>query len=91
VILVDIGSFPHLKAFIPKIFKLVEIAMVQVLGLAEVERTFSTLSFMKSKWRIHFNEHLHTIVGIYSRTLYTLNAFVGYDVCYDDWKEQKPR
>jgi hypothetical protein len=45
VTLVDIGSFPLLKAFIPKIFKLVEIAMVQVLGLAEDERTFSTLFF----------------------------------------------
>ncbi len=87
----DIGSFPHLKAFIPKIFQLVEIAMVQVLGLAEDERTFSTLSFVKSKLRIHLNENLHTIVGIYSQTLYTLNTFVGYDACYDDWKEQKPR
>jgi hypothetical protein len=78
-----------LKAFIFKIFKLVEIVMVQVLGSAEDEQTFSTLSFMKSKLKIHFNEHLHTIVGMYSQTFYTLNTFVRYNACYDDLEGAK--
>jgi hypothetical protein len=49
-----------------KFLKLVEIAIVQVLKLVEDERTFSTVSFMKSKLRNRFNEHLHIIVGMYS-------------------------
>jgi hypothetical protein len=72
-------------------FKLVEIVVVQVLGSMEDERTFSTLSFMKSKLKNHFNEHLHTIVGIYSQTFYTLNTFLYDKADFDDWKEQKPR
>jgi hypothetical protein len=74
----------------PKFFKLAKIAIVQLLGLVEDEHTFSTLSFMKSKLRNHFNEHLHTVVGMYSQTFFTLNTF-PYDTCFDDWKEQKPR
>jgi len=71
-------------------FKLATIAAMQVLGSMEDERTFSTLSFMKSKLKNHFNEHLHTIVKTYSQTFYTLNTFL-YDACFDDWKKQKPR
>jgi hypothetical protein len=36
-----------------------------VLSSMEDERTFSTISFMKSKLREHFNEHLNTVVGMY--------------------------
>jgi hypothetical protein len=72
------------------IFQLIEIAMTQVLGLVEDEQTFSTLYFMKSKLKNRPNEHLHTIVGMYSQTFFTLNTF-PYDMCFDDWKEEKPR
>jgi hypothetical protein len=74
----------------PKNFKLAEITIVQMLGLMEDECTFSTLSFMKSKLRNHFNEHLHIVVEMYSQTFFTLNTF-PYDTCFDNWKEQKPR
>jgi hypothetical protein len=49
-----------------KIFKLAKIAIMQVLRLVEDEKTFSTFSFMKSRLRNRLNEHLHTIVGMYS-------------------------
>jgi hypothetical protein len=49
----------------PKFLKLVKIVIVQVLGSMEDERTFSTFSFMKSKSREHFNEHLNIVVGMY--------------------------
>jgi hypothetical protein len=39
---------------------------MQVLRLVEDEKTFSTFSFMKSRLRNRLNEHLHTIVGMYS-------------------------
>ncbi len=45
---------------------MVEIAVIQVLGLVEDEWTFSTISFMKSTLRNHLNEHLNIIVGMYS-------------------------
>jgi len=79
----NVRGFPHLKAFISEIFKLAKIAIVQLLGLVEDEHTFSTLSFMKSKLKNHFNEHLHTVVGMYSQTFFTLNTF-PYDTCFDD-------
>jgi hypothetical protein len=46
--------------------------------------------FMKSKLMNRLNEHLHTIVGMYSQTFFTLNTFL-YDACFDDWKEEKSR
>jgi hypothetical protein len=42
----------------PGFFKLVEIIIMQMLGLVEDEQTFSTLSFIKSKLRYCLNEHL---------------------------------
>jgi len=47
-------------------FKLAEIAIVQVLGSMEDERTFATFCFMKSKLKNFLNKHLHVIVGMYS-------------------------
>jgi hypothetical protein len=64
--------------------------MMQVLGSVEDEQTFYTLSFMKTKLKNRLNEHLHTIVGMYSQTFFTLNTF-PYDMCFDDWKKEKPR
>jgi hypothetical protein len=76
-----------LRHSFPKKFKLVKTIIVQVLGLVEDEHTFSTLTFMKSKLRNHFNEHLHIVVEMYSQTFFILNSFL-YDTCFDDWKEQ---
>ncbi len=49
-----------------KFFKLAKIIVIQVLGSVEDERTFSTLSFMKSTLKNHLNEHLNIVVGMYS-------------------------
>jgi hypothetical protein len=64
--------------------------MMQVLGSVEDEQTFFTLYFMKSKLKNRPNEHLHTIVGMYSQIFSTLNTFL-YEAWFDDWKEEKPR
>jgi hypothetical protein len=79
-----------LRHFFLEFFKLVEIAIVQMLGLMEDDQTFSTFSFMKSKLRNRFNEHLNIVVGMYFQTFYSLNTF-PYDTCFEDWKEKKPR
>jgi len=78
--------FRILKHSFLECFKLAKIASVQVLGLVEDKCTFSTLSFMKSKLKNCLNEHLHTIVGVYSQPFFTLNTF-PYDACFDDYKE----
>ncbi len=61
-----------LQITLSKYFKLVKIAIVQMLGSMEDERTFSTLYFMKSKSINRLNEHLHVVVHIYFQTLFTL-------------------
>jgi hypothetical protein len=46
---VNIGSYYILRHSFQKRFKLVKIAIVQMLGSIEDKRTFSILSFMKLK------------------------------------------
>ncbi len=55
-----------------------------------MNKHFPLFFFMKSKLKNHFNEHLNTIVGMYSQTFCNLNTF-PYDTCFEAWKEQKPR
>jgi hypothetical protein len=50
-------------------FKVVEMAMVQVLGSIENERISSTFSFTKSKLRNQLVKHLPIVVGMYFQTL----------------------
>lgn len=82
-LLCTLKTYRILRHSLLEFFKLAKIAIVQVLGLVEDERTFSTLSFMKSKLKNRFNEHLHTITGMYSQTFYILDTF-PYGTCFDD-------
>ncbi len=68
---------------------MVDIIVIQMLGLLEDEQTFFTFFFMKSKLRNRRNEHLNIVVGMYFQTFYSLNSF-PYNACFEDWKEQKP-
>ena len=62
--------------------KLAEIAIVQVLGSVEDERTFSSLSFLKDKTRNKLdNAHLSLVVGMHAQEVYTLKTFL-YDACF---------
>jgi hypothetical protein len=62
-------GFHILRHSFLEFFKLAKIAIMQMLGLVEDERTFSTLYFMRSKLRNHLNEHLNSVVVMYSQTL----------------------
>ena len=65
--------------------KLAEIAIVQVLGSLEDERTFSSLSFLKDKTRNRLdNAHLSLVVGMHAQEVYTLKTF-PYDACFQQW------
>jgi len=60
------------QCFVMKIFeyfKVVDIAIVQMIGLVEDERCFSTFAFMKSKLRNRFNDHLDLVVCMFTRKL----------------------
>jgi hypothetical protein len=59
-----------LKMF--ELFKLVELVIVMVLGSVEDERTFSTLTFMKSKLRNRLTTHLDLVVRMYAQDFFTL-------------------
>jgi len=65
--------------------KVVELAVVTVLGSVEDERTFSTLSFMKNKLRNRLSTHLPLVVGMHAQEFYGLDDF-PYDAAYDEWK-----
>ncbi len=60
-----IQSFPLLVLKLSEYIKVVEIAMVQVLGLIEDERTFNNLVFMKSKMRTRLTTHLDLCVCMF--------------------------
>ena len=69
----------------PEFAKLAEIALVQVLGSVEDERTFSSLSFLKDKTRNRLdNAHLSLVVGMHAQEAYTLKTF-PYDACFQQW------
>lgn len=58
--------------------KVVEIAITTVLGNTEEERTFSALSFMKSKLCNCLGSHLDTTVKMLSQPFYNQESFAFY-------------
>ena len=69
----------------PEFAKLAEIAIVQVLGSMEDERTFPSLSFLKDKTRNRLdNAHLSLVIGMDAQEVYTLKTF-PYDACFLQW------
>ncbi len=82
-LLCTLKTYCILRRSLLEFLKLAKFAIVQVLGLVEDEKTFSTLSFMKSKLKNYFNKHLHTITRMYSQTFYILDTF-PYGTCFDD-------
>ena len=65
--------------------KVVELAVVAVLGSVEDERTFSTFSFMKNKLRNRLSAYL-PVVGMHGQQFYTIEDFL-YDAAYDQWQQ----
>jgi hypothetical protein len=72
-----------LAHFFPEYLKLVEIAMIHVLGSIEDESSFSSVSFLKNKLRNCLNPHLE-LVAMYSQKFFTLENF-PYQASYDLW------
>ncbi len=60
--------------------KLVEIAIVMVVGSVEDERIFSTVNFMKSKLCNCLTTHLNLVVWMYAQFFYKLETFPFYTI-----------
>jgi hypothetical protein len=83
-----LGCNALLLSKLSEYMKLAHIAVTAVLGSCEDERTFSTLSFVKSKVRNRLQGNLDTSIRMFSQGWYSLESFL-YNQAYDIWAEQK--
>ena len=72
---VRIGKNALMLSHLLEYIKVAEIVVAAVLGSVEDERTFSTLSFMKSKLRNRLGGHMDTCVNLFSQSFFTLETF----------------
>jgi hypothetical protein len=70
---------------IPKYIKLVEIAVLQVIGSMEDELCFNMFNFMKTKLRNKLMTHLDLVTRMFGQKLYTLENFL-YNQAIEKWK-----
>jgi hypothetical protein len=68
----------------PEYVKLVEMAMVQIVGSVEDERYFFMLAFMKSKLHKKLTTHLPHVAQMFAQQFYTLQNF-PYVECNEHW------
>jgi len=61
-----------LKYRIYEYSKLIELAIVAILGSVENERTFSTITFMTSKLKNQLTINLDMVVRMYAQDFFTL-------------------
>jgi hypothetical protein len=85
---IDSNSF--LRHSLSEFVKVSEIAMVMVLGSVQVERTFSQVSFMKSKLRNRLTTNLSLVVGFKSQDFFSIKDF-PYDAAYESWRNATKR
>jgi len=69
----------------PKYIKMVEIAVVQVIGSMEDEWCFSMFSFMKTKLRNQLTTHLDVVIHMFDSKFYTFENF-PYNQAIEEWK-----
>jgi hypothetical protein len=58
------------------------------MGFVEDERTFSTLSFTKTRLWNYLCEHLDLVVQMFAQPFYTVDTF-PYDDAITTWTEEK--
>ncbi len=71
-------TFSSFQIFEQKIFeyiKLVELAVVQVIGLVEDEWCFSTFTSMKTKLNNRLTKHLELIILMFNQKVFTMQNF----------------
>ncbi len=79
-----------LKYRIYEYFKLIELAIVVILGSVENERTFSTITFMMSKLKNRLTINLDMAVRMYAQDFFTLQTF-PFQTAITNWNKAKAR
>jgi hypothetical protein len=69
----------------PKYVKLVELAMVQMVGNMEDEFFFSFMAFMKSKLHNRLTTQLLFVVWMFTQRFYIIQNF-PYEECIEQWR-----
>jgi hypothetical protein len=70
--------------------KVTKLAVVQIMGFVKDEKTFSTLTFMKTRLWNRLCEHLDIVVRMFTQPFYIINTF-PYDDAIITWPEEKTR
>ena len=81
-----LGCNAFLLSKLNEYMKLAKIVVTAVLGSCKDERTFSTLSFMKSKFWNQLHGNLDTCIQLFSQGWYNLEFF-PYHEAFDNWRE----
>jgi hypothetical protein len=85
---IDANSF--LKLALSEYLIVAEMAVVMVLGSVQDERTFSTVSFMKSKLCNRLTTNLPLVCAFKNQNFFTLDTF-PFDAAYDSWRNESKR
>jgi hypothetical protein len=86
----SIEANSYFKHALSEFIKIVEIAIVMVLGLVQDERTFSTVTFAKNKLRNQLTTNLGLVVAFQSQNFYTIDSF-PYDATFESWRIETKR
>jgi hypothetical protein len=80
-----------LCAHLYEFMKVVKLIMVQIMGSIEDERTFLTLTFMKTRLWDQFNDHLDLMVHMFAIALLHCFNFFLYNDPITTWTNEKAR
>jgi hypothetical protein len=82
----SIDGNSYLRHSLSEFMKVAELGITMVLGSVQDERTFSTMSFLKTKVRNRLTTHLPLVVSMKCQNFYTIQNF-PYDVAYESWHD----
>jgi hypothetical protein len=87
---IKLSASNYFSGYMSEWFKVAKLAVVTVIGSVEDERTFSILSWMKSKVRNRLNAHLDCTIRLYSQPWWTVKTF-PYEAAIAHWEHEKNR
>jgi len=70
--------------------KMAKLVVIQIMGFMENERTFSTLTLMKTSLWNRLCEHLDMVVWMFAQPFYTIDTF-PYDDAITTWTHERAR
>jgi hypothetical protein len=79
-----------LCACLSDFIKVAKLIVVQIMGFVEDERTFSALTFMKTRLWNKLCEHLDLVVRMCAQPFYTIDSF-HYNDAIIDYTNEKAR